>query len=328
MKSAKKGLCLMLACLLLVLCGCNSTPTSTTTAPTTETAQPTIDPATPLSDGKTLKMLAITSSFGLNTTQLLYDVAIAEGCTDVVVGRLYYSGCTLQRHVEYAKNNSMEYQYTKISDGRYETKEGYSLKFGLEDEDWDIIYIQQGAANAGIESTYGNYLDELMVYIHQYKTNPNARFVWNMTWAYQGNSDQNVFVNTYNSDQMAMYDAIVTTTQNQILPRTDIARIIPSGTAIQNARTSAFGDTLCKDTYHLNNYGAVFTAYCVYSILTGKEITEINLDIEEASRWNGINGADRITHPLSDEQKAIIIECVNNAVKNPFEVTPSAYPGN
>ena len=43
---------------------------------------------------------------------------------------------------------------------------------------------------------------------------------------------------------------------------------------------------------------------------------------------NGINGAEPITIPLTEEQKAIIIECVNNAVKNPFEVTPSAYPGN
>ena len=326
MKNLKKSLCLLLAFATLALCGCSSAP-APSEATTTASTQATIDRNAPLSDGETLKMLAITSSFGLNTTQLLYDVAIAEGCTDVVVGRLYYSGCTLQRHVDFAKNNSMEYQYTKISDGSYETKEGYSLKFGLQDEDWDIIYIQQGAANAGIESTYGNYLDELMVYIHEYKTNPNARFVWNMTWAYQGDSDQNVFVNTYNCDQMAMYNAIVTTTQNQILPRTDIERIIPSGTAIQNARTSAFGDTLCKDTYHLNNYGAVFTAYCVYSVLTGKEITEVNLDIEAATKWNGINGADRITSPLTDEQKAIIIECVNNAIKNPYQVTPSAYSG-
>jgi len=325
MRILKKTLCTLLAVCSLALCGCNSNPTSTT-APTEETAAPTVDRNTPLSDGKTLKLLAITSSFGLNTTQLLYDVAKAEGCTDVVIGRLYYSGCTLQRHVEYAKNNSMEYQYTKISDGRYETKEGYSLKFGLEDEDWDIIYIQQGAANAGIESSYGDYLDQLMVYIHEWKTNPNARFVWNMTWAYQSDSDQPVFVNTYNCNQMAMYDAIVSATKNNILPRTDIERIIPSGTAIQNARTSAFGDTLCKDTYHLNNYGAIFTAYCMYSVLTGKEITEVNLDAEAATKWNGINGAPSITQPLTDVQKAIIIECVNNAVKHPFEVTPSAYP--
>ena len=326
MNFLKKSICLLLAAATLSLCGC-SQEAPETTAVETESTAPTIDRSKPLSDGKTLKMLAITSSFGLNTTQLLYDVAVSEGCTDVVVGRLYYSGCTLQRHVEYAQNNAMEYQYTKISDSRYETKEGYSLKFGLQDEDWDIIYIQQGAANAGIESTYGDYLDQLMVYIHEYKPNPNARFVWNMTWAYQGDSDQNVFVNTYNCDQMAMYDAIVSTTKNKILPRTDIERIIPSGTAIQNARTSTFGDHLCKDTYHLNNYGAIFTAYCTYAILTDTEITEVKLDAEAASKRNGINGADPITRPLTEEQKAIIIECVNNAIKNPFEVTPSAYTG-
>lgn len=308
-----------------MLCGCNSNPTSTT-APSSEAAAPTIDRSAPLSDGKTLKLLAITSSFGLNTTQLLYDVAVAEGCTDVVVGRLYYSGCTLQRHVDYAKNNTMEYQYTKISDGRYETKEGYSLKFGLQDEDWDIIYIQQSAAQAPIESSYGNYLDELMVYVNDWKTNPNARFVWNMTWAYQSDSTQPVFVNTFHSDQMAMYDSIVNVTKKLILPRTDFDRIVPSGTIIQNARTSAFGDHLTRDTFHLNNYGAILAAYGLYSVLTGKEITEVNIDAVTASKNNGIGGADPILVPLTEEQKAIIIECVNNGIKNPYEVTPSAYP--
>ena len=216
MKFSKKCIAFLLAGAFLMLCGCNSNPTSTT-APSYETAAPTVDRSAPLSDGKTLKLLAITSSFGLNTTQLLYDVAVAEGCTDVVVGRLYYSGCTLQRHVDYVKNNTMEYQYTKISDGRYETKEGYSLKFGLQDEDWDIIYIQQSAAQAPIESSYGNYLDELMVYVNDWKTNPDARFVWNMTWAYQSDSTQPVFVNTFHSDQMAMYDSIVDVTKKLIL---------------------------------------------------------------------------------------------------------------
>lgn len=326
MKLLKKTIALLLTGTCLMLCGCNSNPTSTTN-PSTETATPTIDRSTPLSDGKTLKLLAITSSFGLNTTQLLYDVAVAEGCTDVVVGRLYYSGCTLQRHVEYAKNNTMEYQYTKISNGRYETKEGYSLKFGLQDEDWDIIYIQQSAAQAPIESSYGNYLDELMVYVNELKTNPNARFVWNMTWAYQSDSTQPVFVNTFHCDQKAMYDSIVDVTKKLILPRTDFDRIVPSGTIIQNARTSAFGDHLTRDTFHLNNYGAIFVAYGLYSVLTGKEITEINIDAVTASKNNGIGGADPILVPLTEEQKAIIIECVNNGIKNPYEVTPSAYPG-
>ena len=324
MKSVKRILSLILCAATLLLCACGGTgaPQESTEATTT---QETIDRNAPLSDGKTLKLLAITSSFGLNTTQLLYDVAKAEGCTDVVVARLYGSGCTLAKHVENATTNANYYQYTKISSGSYDTIESATLDYGLKDEEWDIIFIQQSAAKAGIKESYGDYIDQLMTYVQANKTNPNARFVWNLTWAYQGDSDQEVFTTVYKSNQMDMYNAIVDATKTYVLDRTDFDRIIPSGTVIQNARTSTvFGDTLCKDTYHLNNYGGILAAYGLYAMLTGTTLTEINLDAVAASS-NGIGGADKILTPLTDAQKAVIIESVNNAIANPFEVTQSTY---
>ena len=45
--------------------------------------------------------------------------------------------------------------------------------------------------------------------------------------------------------------------------------IIPSGTAIQNARTSVLGDTFNRDGSHLNKIGK-YTAACTwYEALTG-----------------------------------------------------------
>ena len=77
-----------------------------------------------LTDGKTLKMLCLTSSFGLNTTELLYDVAMAEGYEDVIVARLYASGCTLKKHVDAFNTDTGIYWYTKFTkDGKYVTPE-------------------------------------------------------------------------------------------------------------------------------------------------------------------------------------------------------------
>lgn len=321
MQKWKQFLSFALCTATLMLCGCSSVPATQTEGTTTAPAE-TVDPNAPLSDGKTLKLLAITSSFGLNTTQLLYDVAKAEGCTDVVIGRLYGSGCTLQKHVENANTNATYYQYTKNDSGSWNQIDAATLEYGLKDEDWDIIFIQQSAARAGIADSYGDYIDQLMQYVQKNKTNPNARFVWNMTWAYQGDSDQTVFVDTFKSNQMDMYNAIVEITKEKLVPRSDFDRIIPTGTVIQNARTSAFGDTLCKDTFHLNNYGGILAAYGVYAVVTGQELTQINLDAVAACA-NGIGGAEKILVPLTDNQKAIIIESVNNAVNNPFTVTQS-----
>lgn len=310
------ALVLCLTVLLPVLCACNTTGNNA--GETNESTNETVDPNAPLCDGKTLKLLAITSSFGLNTTQFLYDIAKAEGVEDVVVARLYASGCSLEQHAFNAKNNHPGYQYTKNSQGSWETMENISMEYGLKDEDWDIIFIQQGAALAPLANTYGNYLDEIIPYINEKKTNPNARLVWNMTWAYQGDSLESVFAVTFKGNQMDMYNSIVNTTKEKIVPRTEFAAIIPSGTAIQNARTSYFGDTLTKDTYHLNNLGRAIAGYTLFSILTGKELTEINL--------GPINSYDvPETLMLTDEDKTVIIEAVNNAIKTPYSVTASTY---
>lgn len=319
MKLFKRILSLLLCPAMLTLCACTG-PGNSGAAETSTTPEETIDPNAPLCDGKTLKVLAITSSFGSNTTQLLYDIAKAQGCTDVVVARLYGSGCTLKKHVENTKTNEAYYQYTKRSNGKWETTDAATMLYGLQDEDWDIIFTQQSAARAGDLTSYENYIDQLMEYVQANKTNPNARFVWNMTWAYQGDSQQDIFVNMFNSDQMYMYNQILEATKINVVPRTDFAAIIPSGTAIQNARTSFIGDTLTKDTYHLNALGRAIAGYTMYATLTGEPLTQINLT-EITKEMVG----DTQPLTLTDADKQVIIEAVNAAIATPFAVTPSTY---
>ena len=295
----------------------------------------------PLNDGKTLKLLAITSSFGLNTTQLLYDVAVAEGYApeNVTVARLYTSGCTLEKHLKYAPDGQV-YQYTKVTGDPSKTdnpgvmqlldEEGTAtLLDGLQDEDWDIIFMQQGAAQAPQLDTYldaqGNdRISQFKAIVDQYKTNPDAKFVWNMLWGYQSDSDQDVFVDLFRSNQMYMYQRNVDAVMQYVVPRTDYDRIIPSGTAIQNARTSYFGDRLCYDTYHSNNLGGIIAAYDLFAVITGQKLTEINLDFANVPAENR---REQKTNPvLTDADKQVIMESINNALKNPFSVTQSNYP--
>ena len=270
-----------------------------------------------------MKILAITSSFGLNTTQHLGDIAMAEGCTNVVVGRLYASGCTLLQHVSNAQNNTKFYEYTKYVNGSWAaTKANTSMQEGLQDEDWDVIFIQQGAAQAPLANTYhtgGNsHVSKLIQLIQDKIQKPDIPFVWNMVWAYQSDSTQPVFATTFKGDQTAMYNSIINTTKEQIVPIKEIDAIIPSGTAIQNARTSFIGDTLTKDTYHLNNLGRVIAGYTLYSILTGKEITAVNVEFVSSYDISGY-------HVLTDEEKQVIVEAVNAAIAKPYEVTQSKF---
>ena len=323
MKSFKRIIALILSAVsVLALCACGGAKAGNETAEPTGTTEPTRDPNAPLCDGKTLKILAITSSFGLNTTQLLYDIAMAEGATEVIVGRLYISGCSLETHVGNAKTNANAYRYTKISSkdgGEWKTMENVSLAQGLNDEAWDIIFTQQGAALAGQPNTYGDYVPQLMQYIKETKTTPTVGYVWNVLWAYQRDTDQAVYHTVFGSDQMFMYQENLRAAKEKIVPLNMFDALIPSGTAIQNARTSYFGDTLTKDTYHLNNLGRAIAGYTLWSILTGKELTEVNL-----GPVNSYDLPEKLE--LTDKDRQVIIECVNNAIKNPWEVTESSYP--
>ena len=256
-------------------------------------------------------MLAIGNSFSDNTVQYLYDIAVAEGMTDVMVARLYIPGCSLAMHLENAETNAPAYTYYKNESGVWKETEAASMLYALQDEQWDIITMQQSSGNSGIAETYYASIEQLVKYVNENKTNPNARLVWHMTWAYQQGSTKEAFSN-YNNDQMIMYNAITEAVQQVIVPMSDFHSIIPVGTAIQNVRTSFISDELTRDTYHLNDLGKVIGSYTWYATFTGKPLNEIH-----------ISGVGSIT--LTDEQKAVIVEAVNNALENPYTVTQSQF---
>lgn len=313
---AMKRLLALLLCVVtvLALCACNAPAGNEGTGETeTQNATPVIDKATPLCDGKTLKILTISSSFGLNTTNYLYEIAKDQGCEEIVIGRLFLAECTLQRHVQNAETNSMVYRYyKKNSDEPWDIKENMTLEYGIEDEAWDIIFLQHSAEGAAQANTYGDYIPQLMSYVDSKKTNPNARYVWNMTWAFPSDSTAVSFL-ALGSDQMVHYQAIVDATKEHVVPVEQFVDIIPTGTAIQNVRTSYIGDTLNSDTMHLNNMGYVVAGCITYATLTRKPIEKL-----EISQFTP-------TFIVDENQKAVILEAVKNAMEKPFEVTPSIY---
>lgn len=277
----------------------------------------------PLCDGRTLKILAITSSFGLNTTQFLYDVAQAEGAENIVIGRLYASGCTLEEHFVNSRDNLPAYQYTKNDSGQWVKLLDITMEYGIKDEDWDIIFIQQGATHAGLIDSFStpdgdDYIDLVKAYVDATKTNPNARYVWNLTWAFQHDNPRESFQKYYQGQQMVMHNMILDCAKARVQPRTDFAAMIPTGAAIQNARTSYFGDALTKDTLHLNNLGRVIGGYTTWATLTGNPLTEINL-----GPINSNDLPDMLV--LTEKDKQVVIESVNNALNNPWIVTQSHY---
>ena len=77
--------------------------------------------------------------------------------------------------------------------------------------------------------------------------------------------DKNSQFSTLNS-QLSIPNSQFSTLNSQLI-------VIPCGLAIQNARSSALGDTMCRDGYHLNYTYGRYTASCVwFEFITGKDV--------------------------------------------------------
>ena len=108
MRSCKKIFSLAL-CALLVLgsfAACGNAD-STATEPSTKPA-----PTEPAQEAKVMKILTLGSSSSVDSNHMINLVAATEGIGDyeeIVIGTLYYSGCSLTQHVRFLTENANKY---------------------------------------------------------------------------------------------------------------------------------------------------------------------------------------------------------------------------
>lgn len=262
-----------------------------------------------LSEGKpskdsVIRILAIGNSFSEDALEsYLYGLANAAGYK-VIIGNLYIGGAPLDLHLRNANENKEVYEYRKIGlDGKKQRTPKTSIATALADEKWDYISFQQASPKSGLFETYVEPLPPLFAYVKERATNPKVKYVWHQTWAYAQNSTHNGFV-SYNKDQMRMYDGIVDASK-RVMQLVPIDILVPSGTAIQNARTK-LGDVLCRDGYHLDLKVGRYTASCAWfeTIFRTKVVGNLY-------KPDQLSGDDALTAQ----------EAAHKAVKKPYQVS-------
>ena len=254
---------------------------------------------------KSFRILSVGNSFSVDAQQWLYGIAKDMGYDNVILGNLYVGGCSLYGHYDRYVNKKT-YTYYKNSTGEWTEKDGTTFLEGLEDEDWDYITLQQSSGLSGELDSFEPYLSKLVKEIKLNKTNTDAEILWHMTWAYSCDSTHQDFVK-YDNDQMKMYGAIVSAVEENIVDNPDISFILPSGTAIQNARATKLGDTLCRDGFHLDyNYGRYLAALTWMHKITGESVDDVTYIPDGA---------------FDKETLEILKKCAKDAVNKPFEVT-------
>ena len=237
-----------------------------------------------------IRVLCIGNSFSWDAVeQELVPLCDAKGI-EVEIHNLYYGGCSLAQHADFLMRDTAAYSHRISSnpspslhgregEGFRLIKDTISLRQALRDGKYDYISLQQASHDSGIRASYEPWLSLLLDTVRAYQ--PEAQICWMQTWAYSRDAKHPAYPR-YHSDQQEMWDSIVSCS-NYVL---DIMEkqlptfqgggrplLIPCGTAIQLARQTKLGDTLCRDGYHLNYIYGRYTAACVwYEILTGKDV--------------------------------------------------------
>lgn len=257
---------------------------------------------------KSVKILAIGNSFSVDAMEHLWRICEDGGAEEIILGNMYIGGCSLSTHWSNMLTDAKAYTYYENTVGAWKQTAKTSLSTALSKYDWDIITIQQASGDSGVATTYVS-LEKIIGYLEENKPKEETELWWHMTWAYQGDSTHSSFPK-YGRDQMTMYNAIVSATNEKVLPTEAFEGVIPSGTAIQNLRTSYIGDTLTRDGYHMSyGIGRYTLALTWYATLTGGDIDAI--DWVPASY-------ESIKYDF-----APIREAVKGALKNTYEVTES-----
>ncbi|MBQ8431353.1 MAG: DUF4886 domain-containing protein [Clostridia bacterium] len=256
---------------------------------------------------KSLKILSIGNSFSMDTMEHLANVALSLGYQSVKLGNLYIGGCSLNKHFYNAENDLAAYRYFQnTGDGWRETPE-HKISDALKECDWDWISIQHGTKDKSRYTSVESYekLPALIEYVKGLAWS-GAKIAFNMAWVAEPYSHHHE-ITSYNGDQMLMYQSLLETTQAAVLPAKGLDVLSPTGTAIQNARTTQLVDKLSRDGFHLSYIHGRYIA----SLTFLKALTGISID--------GIKWAPE---GVSEGEKQLSVAAANAAIETPFAITP------
>ncbi|MBQ3135664.1 MAG: DUF4886 domain-containing protein [Oscillospiraceae bacterium] len=272
-----------------------------------------------------LRILSIGNGYSRDTLYYLDNLAALVG-KNVESAYLSMTDATLRYHAHNVAKNTADYSY--YADASGDTAVTSTINDVVEGERWDIIMLQQGVEAAGMNNTFAGDLRYLLDYLAD--AQPNAKVYWNMNAANQQDTQNRKtnFDDYYNGSQAVMYNAIVGCVDKFIVGADaeyadDFDGWFPVGAAIQNARATAFGDTLTRDGYQLSlQAGRLTAAMTVLKVLfpetdlsaiTASEVSSF-LDTDKADL--GVSFSADPDYTNDDANMALIRQSVEGACAN------------
>lgn len=255
-------------------------------------------------ENETLYVLMVGNSFCYYYPDELFGLARAAGI-NMVICNVYYSGCTIESHYNWWKNNARNYEFYIYDKYGRKGFKGVGLEDCLDAYDWDVISIQDGPTpyrNGGISGAVASREPGLTELLKLFKERfPEADLYWHHFWSSQVGYAYKGYGIPDKAAQDKEYRDYCTLTKGVVTKHG--LTVIPSGEAWEKARLNELiGDTLCMaDCHHEGEEGGgQYLNACVwFEMLTGRSV---------------IGNTYRPSYNLLEEKIPVLQEAAHNAV--------------
>lgn len=275
-----------------------------------------------------LRILFIGNSFTQDATEHLPGILAAAGVKNVEMTRAYHGGYTLPEYNDhYSETNICARRDCPAGGAKWEGDNTLdsSLEEILESGTWDIVTLQEHTGKEVAWSWPGSLqeaLGGLVEKIHAAQPEHRPTICYLMAQTYGRGSS--ILTTYYDNDRSKMF-GLITDIVRKIQTQTCIDRVIPSGTMLENLRTTSInidnGMDLTRDSYHMDfgisRYAAACTVFeSIIAPSTGKTLDGNSYRFDESSTED-----KKYTTPVTDANAPVAIRAAREACRNPFEVT-------
>lgn len=253
-----------------------------------------------------MKILCIGNSFSQDTTKYAAEIACSLGTPDVLIGNLFIPGCPIGKHYENMANDLPAYRFDRNTGTGWEPTPETKISDAIRSEDWDWISIQHGTKYEGGYTQEDRYQNlGALVKMVKKLAGEHTKIAFNMTWVGEPTHNHREML-AFDRDQVRLFERICDVTQRIVAPTPGIDLVCPTGTAVQNARTTIFKDRMTRDGYHLSHdVGRYLAALMFLRALTGISIENVP--------WR--------PEGITDREVELIVKAINLAIEAPYQIT-------